>query len=76
MDLFFLSLTNRLCINCGLCKTKCPSNLEEQNDSMVQEVYAAWNHDRKVRKESSSGGIFSIIAEQILEEGGVVAGVA
>ena len=72
----FPIIDESLCINCGLCEIKCPSNLEKQCRSTVQEVYAAWNHDKKVRKESSSGGIFTLIAEKLLEEGGVVAGVA
>ena len=68
----FPIIDESLCINCGLCEIKCPSNLEKQCRSTVQEVYAAWNHDKKVRKESSSGGIFTLIAEKLLEEGGVV----
>lgn len=36
--------------------------------------YAVWNSDSEIRSESTSGGIFSILAEEILKRGGVVFG--
>lgn len=38
------------------------------------EVFAAKNPDASVRKGSSSGGVFSMLAESVLEHGGVVFG--
>ncbi|MBD5418810.1 MAG: hypothetical protein HDR48_02090 [Bacteroides sp.] len=37
-------------------------------------IIASYNSDEQIRKESSSGGIFSILANKILSEGGVVYG--
>lgn len=37
-------------------------------------VYAAWNKNSEVRSKSSSGGMFSVFAEAILDDGGVVVG--
>lgn len=37
-------------------------------------VYAAKNPDEEIRWESSSGGVFTLLAEKILSEGGVVFG--
>jgi coenzyme F420-reducing hydrogenase beta subunit len=37
-------------------------------------VYAAKNPDERIRRESSSGGIFTALAERIIAEGGVVFG--
>lgn len=39
-------------------------------------VFAAWNRDDGVRRDSTSGGVFSLLAEYILESGGVVFGAA
>ena len=39
-------------------------------------VYAAWNNDDVIRKDSTSGGVFSLLAEDTLESGGVVYGAA
>ncbi len=39
-------------------------------------VFVAYSKDRSVRRSSSSGGIFSLIAETVLKENGVVFGAA
>lgn len=39
-------------------------------------AYAAINLDEKVRAQSSSGGVFSLLAEQTISKGGVVFGAA
>lgn len=61
------------CINCGLCKKVCPFN------SSLQEVvplnaFAAINVDSKERAQSSSGGVFSVLANAIIKQGGIVFG--
>ena len=65
----------KYCIGCGLCKKICPViNKLKENCNHI-EVYSCKNNDEKVRMQSSSGGVFSLIAESILEEKGVVFGV-
>lgn len=61
------------CIQCGLCEKVCPiiKNAQIQNEPIA---YAAYNKDEEIRKVSSSGGIFTLLAEVILEEKGVVFG--
>ena len=44
-------------------------------DNMPQ-AYACINKDEEIRKNSLSGGIFTLLAEQILNKQGVVFGVA
>lgn len=61
------------CINCGMCKKVCPviNNKEENKDI---EAFACMNKNENIRKESSSGGIFYLLAQYILEKKGVVFG--
>lgn len=61
------------CVNCGLCEKVCPVlNQGESHEPLA--VYAAKNPDDKVRMASSSGGIFTMLAERTVERGGVVFG--
>lgn len=61
------------CIDCGLCEKVCPViNQEPEREPL--EVYAAKNDDESIRLKSSSGGIFTLMAEKIIDEGGVVFG--
>lgn len=61
------------CIQCKKCKLVCPEvNSREKNDNPT--VYAAWAKQKDIRENSTSGGIFSIIATKVLEADGVVFG--
>lgn len=61
------------CIDCGLCEIVCPVvNRDEEHEPLA--VYAAKNPDDKVRMKSSSGGVFTMLAERTIAEGGVVFG--
>lgn len=62
------------CIDCGLCKKVCPMLNHLQNPTRPIEVYAAKNRDEEIRRTSSSGGVFSAIATQIIKDKGVVFG--
>ena len=61
------------CIDCGLCEKVCPI-INQDSEREPQEVYAAKNDDENIRLKSSSGGVFTLLAEKIIEEGGVVFG--
>ena len=63
------------CINCGMCEKVCPINDIYKGNSIGQ-AYACININNEIRNESSSGGIFSIIAEYVIENGGIVFGAA
>lgn len=61
------------CIDCHLCEKVCPViNQNEPREPLA--VYAAKNPDDAVRMQSSSGGIFTMLAERVIDEGGVVFG--
>ncbi len=65
------------CIHCGKCISVCPiiQKKSQKTDSGIDPLaYAAYNQDLATRLESSSGGIFTLIAECVLQAGGVVFG--
>ena len=65
------------CVECGLCVRRCPQIEKAAVNGNFKKpiVYAAWNKDQKIREESTSGGVFTVLAETILERGGYVAAV-
>lgn len=62
-----------LCIDCGLCEKVCPV-LHQANPNRPIEVLAAKNPNEEIRLHSSSGGIFTMLAEKVIDHGGVVFG--
>ncbi len=63
------------CVGCKLCEKACPIlNPPKLERVDAPKVYACWNNNAAIRFESSSGGMFSVYAERILSEGGVVFG--
>ena len=61
-----------ICTECGLCEKVCPIINMKENHSL--QVLAAKNPNNQTRKDSTSGGLFSAIAEKIIEDGGTVFG--
>lgn len=67
-------IDRRKCIDCHLCEKKCPVlHAVTLNDCDIA-AYACINTDENIRRESSSGGVFSLCAEHIINAGGVVFG--
>lgn len=66
------------CIQCGRCAAVCPVKKERPEDRPVDgaKVYACVNKEKRILKESSSGGVFSLLAQKVIERGGVVFGAA
>lgn len=64
------------CIDCKKCDEVCPiSNRKESNDyKFGQKVYAAWSMEDEVRLNSTSGGIFTELATEIISSGGMIVG--
>lgn len=63
------------CVDCGLCVKTCPINIAPSTNSPI-DVYSGWIKDVSLRMASSSGGAFTTLAMPVLNDGGVVFGVA
>lgn len=61
------------CTDCGACVKACPF-ASPRPPRKPAEVYAVWNKDATVRRLSSSGGVFTLLSERAVREGGVVFG--
>lgn len=63
-----------ICINCRKCLSVCPLREDDNKTSLPAYAYAATHRDKDTLKRSSSGGVFSAVAEYVLERGGAVCG--
>ncbi|MDN0071325.1 Coenzyme F420 hydrogenase/dehydrogenase, beta subunit C-terminal domain [Bacteroides caecigallinarum] len=61
------------CIDCSLCEKVCPM-LNPSLEKEPLQVFAAKNKNEEQRLRSSSGGIFILLAQYIIKQGGVVFG--
>jgi len=65
------------CVNCNQCVKNCPSNNDLYPNNRKISYYLAWNKDLDIVYKSSSGGIFSALAENFIKKyDGVVFGAA
>lgn len=61
------------CIGCNLCEKVCPIlNKKEIVNKPIS--YACYNKNEDIRKNSSSGGVFTLLAIFIIERGGIIYG--
>lgn len=67
------TISPETCTKCGACLRVCPLIQKEKTSDRQPVSYAVCAADA-VRRESSSGGAFSAMALEILEQGGVVCG--
>lgn len=65
------------CSSCNLCEKVCPIlNPHSISKETKPLAYAVKNTDEYIRERSSSGGVFTAMAEYIIEQGGLVFGAA
>lgn len=74
---FYMPIINRdLCTDCGVCRKICPALHKPSGNHEPKKVYAMWSKDALLRKNSSSGAVFSGLAKWILDQDGLVYGCA
>lgn len=66
-------IDEKLCTDCGLCVKKCHALNDNFKTDFNQEFYDVRAND-EIRMKSSSGGMFTLIADYVLENGGFVCG--
>ena len=64
------------CTDCGLCEKVCPllhkDSLPQDVNLEELQVKAVYNKNDEVRSRSTSGGLFSLLADYIIDKGGIV----
>lgn len=64
------------CIKCGLCENTCIYKNEKIVDkNKLRKVYAIYSNNNDVRKNSTSGGAFTGLYTNVINNGGYVVGV-
>ncbi len=65
------------CIDCGKCSSVCPAlHLPKNKNKEEPDCFAFIAEDKQVLYNSSSGGIFALLAEEAFKRNGCVAGAA
>lgn len=68
---------NEKCVKCGLCEKVCPQIHAKElkhNEFSEPVCFAARHKDNEVRFGSTTGGLFSALAEEMYRQGGYVGG--
>lgn len=72
-----LPIVGEFCVDCGLCEKVCPYLNEQKYGKQIDgDGYVARNKDLEVRKNSSSGGVFQLLAQEAIGLGWYVCGCA
>ena len=67
-------INKNLCIHCNLCIEVCPEHFNELFQLNKQAAYGGYIKNEQIRKESTSGGAFSAIAQIFCDENYVIYG--
>lgn len=62
------------CVECGACEKACPGLHPAYNENALKEAFVLQHKNDAVRYQSTSGGAFTAIAEEVIRRGGVVFG--
>lgn len=72
---WYPEIRQELCVDCGQCAAVCPLS-GGKSEKRSRRYFAAQAKDPALRGVSTSGAMFPILAEQVLEGGGAVYGAA
>ena len=71
---YYPQVNKSLCVNCDKCKRVCPIRQGSPERKVEPKVYVCQNKSLHTRLDSTSGGVFSALAQFVLEKDGVVFG--
>lgn len=71
------AVDSNLCNSCSQCFSFCPvlNSVNTHEGGNAPKIFAAWSLDGEVRYNSTSGGIFTELAKQVIKSGGCAVGV-
>lgn len=68
-------IDKKRCVSCNKCKTVCPViNKINYFDDAKTQAYVVCHKETNIRKDSASGGAFTMLAQYVLQKGGIVYG--
>lgn len=71
----YSKINQEKCIHCDKCVNVCSEIQKPENkNAEIPKVFACWNKNEETRLLSTSGGIFSAVAKNIINNGGYVCG--
>lgn len=73
---YYPQVNQEKCIECHLCEKTCHVISDVKGAFTERKPYMLKANDKVLLKQSSSGGAFSLLAEDVLKEGGIVYGAA
>ena len=62
------------CVECGACEKACPGLHPAYNENALKEALVLQHKSDAIRYQSTSGGAFTAIAEEVIRRGGIVFG--
>jgi acetyltransferase-like isoleucine patch superfamily enzyme/coenzyme F420-reducing hydrogenase beta subunit len=74
---WYPEVNKNLCTDCGLCEKTCPGMYADKVNKTNKEIplcFAAYHKEQDIRLDSTSGGVFSALANKMYDVGGYVAG--
>ena len=63
-----------MCVECGACEKACPGLSVAKNEQAQPLAFIVQHKDNSIRYQSTSGGAFTAIAEEVIHRGGIVFG--
>lgn len=72
---YYPTVNEAECIDCGLCDKVCAMQVKKDlNENVLPKAYVAFAKDNEIRKKSSSGGLFTVLASAVIKQNGCVFG--
>ena len=68
MGFLYPHINRNNCVNCGVCEIVCPA-LQKSKTIKEPEAWGGYSNNQNIRKASSSGGIFTLLAQGIIKQG-------